>query len=124
MSEAAKEVLHIARILKALGVDIKYPITIHVDNTAAVFMATNITTSQRTRDADIRTKFVVQYMEDGTLKIVFVRGTDNKADIMTKNVNGDLHDKHVPKLMKGNEDTATKEGCWRVFCILESYESN
>ena len=46
LSEAAKEVLFIAQILKALGVDIEYPITIHVDNTAAVFMATNITTSQ------------------------------------------------------------------------------
>ena len=111
LSEAAKEVLYIAKILKALGVDIEYTITIHVDNTAAVFMATNVTTSQRMRHVDSRTKFVVRYTEDGTLKIVFVRGTENEADIMTKNVNGELYDKQVPKLMKGNADTAKQQGC-------------
>ena len=35
-----------------------------------------------------------------TFKVVFVRGTENKADIVTKNVNGERHDKHVLKLMK------------------------
>ena len=69
-------------------------------------MSTNITTSQRTRHVDIRSKFVVQYTENGTLKIVFVHGTENEADIMTKNVNVELNEKHVPKLMASDTDTA------------------
>ena len=81
-------------------------ITIHVDNTAAVLMSTNITTSQRTRQVDIQLKFVVQYTENGTLKIVFVRVTEKEADIMTKNVNGELNEKDVPKLMASGTDIA------------------
>ena len=34
-------------------------------------------------------------MEDGFIKIVFVRTQDNKADVFTKNVMGELHDKHT-----------------------------
>ena len=41
---------------------------------------------------------------DGMIKIIFVKGTDNDSDIMTKNVSGDLHDKHIPKMMKSVND--------------------
>ena len=110
LSEVAKEVLFIAQILKCMGIKVEYPIVIRVDNTAAIFLANNVTTSQRTRHVDIRTKFVTQYTgPDGLLKIVFVKGTDNDSDIMTKNVNGELHDKHVPKMMKNFNDEKKQE---------------
>ena len=51
---------------------------------------------------DIRTKYVNEYVEDGIIKIIFVQSGDNDSDIMTKNVNGDLLDKHAGKLI-GNK---------------------
>ncbi|CAJ1934699.1 unnamed protein product, partial [Cylindrotheca closterium] len=109
LSEVAKEVLFIAQILETMGVKVEYPIVIRVDNTAAIFMATNVTTNQRTRHVDIRTKFVTQYTgPDGILKILFVKGTDNESDIMTKNVTGNLHEKHIPKMMTNIDEGTTK----------------
>ena len=108
LSETAKEVLFIAQILKSMGVEIEYPMTIYVDNLAAIFMANNVTTSQRTRHVDIRTKFVTHFRENGILKIILVKGVDNESDIMTKNVKGELHDKHVPKLMTTTDEEIAK----------------
>ena len=70
-------------------------------------MSNNVTTNHRTRHVDIRTKFVMQYTgPDGMMKIIFVKGTENDSDIFTKNVTGELHDKHIPKMMKSlNEDS-------------------
>jgi len=98
LSEVAKEVLFIAQVLESMGVKVEFPIIRRVDNIVAIFMANNITTNQRTRHVDIRTKFVTQYTgPGGILKIVFVKGIDNESDIITKNVTGSLHEKHVPK---------------------------
>ncbi|CAJ1959428.1 unnamed protein product [Cylindrotheca closterium] len=109
LSEVAKEVLFIPQILETMGVKVEYPIVIRVDNTAAIFMATNVTTNQRTRHVDICTKFVTQYTgPDGILKILFVKGTDNESDIMTKNVTGNLHEKHIPKMMTNIDEGTTK----------------
>ena len=36
---------------------------------------------------------------DGFVKAVFVKTVDNDADIFTKNLGGDLHQKHSSKMM-------------------------
>ena len=54
---------------------------------------------QSTKHVDIRMKYVNEYVEDGIIKIIFVQSGDNDSDIMTKNVNGDLLDKHAGKLI-------------------------
>lgn len=45
-----------------------------------------------------------EYVEDGIIKIVFVKSSDNDSDIMTKNLNGDLHSKHSKKLIKAENE--------------------
>ena len=51
----------------------------------AIYLANNYTTSQRTKHIDIRAHFLREYIEDGTLKVIFIRSEDNDADILTKN---------------------------------------
>ena len=46
----------------------------------------------------MRTKYVNQYCEDGVIKIVFVESANNDADIFTKNLGQDHHNKHSNKL--------------------------
>ena len=38
-------------------------------------------------------------MEDGVLKIVYVKSEENDADIFTKNLGGELHGKHAVKFV-------------------------
>jgi len=94
LSEAAKKVKFIVQIMQSIGIEVKLPVIVRVDNVGAIFMAENLTTSQRTKHVDIRYHFVREFVEDGFIRIIFVRTTENTADIFTKNVSGPLHEKH------------------------------
>ena len=99
LSEAVKEIMFVLQLLESMKIKVKLPVTVRVDNVGAIFMSKNISTSNRTKHVDIRTKYVNEYVEDGIIKIIFVQSGDNDSDIMTKNVNGDLLDKHAGKLI-------------------------
>ena len=53
MSEAAKEIKFVYQILISMGLKVKTPIIVRVDNVGAMFMSENTSTSQRTRHVDI-----------------------------------------------------------------------
>jgi hypothetical protein len=60
-------------------------------------LANNYATSQRTKHIDIRAHFVREFIEDGIIKVVFVKSEDNDADIFTKNPTEELFKKHSIK---------------------------
>ncbi len=95
LGEAAKEIKFVVQVLLSMGIPVKLPIIVRVDNVGAIFMAENVTTSTRTRHVDVRYHFVREFVEDGFIKIIFVRTTENNADIFTKNVTGELYDTHT-----------------------------
>ena len=99
LSEAVKEIMFVLQLLESMKIKVKYPVTVLVDNVGAIFMSSNVTTSSQTKHVDVRTKYVRQYVEDGIVKIVFVRSESNRSDIMAKNVSADLHDEHVSHLV-------------------------
>ena len=87
MSEGVAEIMCIKQVLEFLHVEVGYPIIVNVDNVGAMGLANNQSSSQRTRHVDIRYHFVREFIEDGIVKIIFVRSEDNERDIFTKNVN-------------------------------------
>ena len=99
LAEAAKEVKFVYQVLQSMGMKIKTPIIVRVDNVGAIFIAENVAVSQRTKHIDVKYRFVQEFVMDGFLRIIFVRTADNHADIFTKNVSGDLHDKHCEHLI-------------------------
>jgi len=113
LSEAAKEVKFIAQIIESMGVEIQKPITVYIDNIGAKFMAYNVTTSQRTKHVDIRYHYVREFIQDGFLEVKFVKTTENVSDGFTKNLNGELYDKHKEKFIQDkrtlNEEETEKE---------------
>lgn len=96
----AKEVIFVKQLVASMGITIAFPIIIKVDNVGAIYLANNHTTSQRTKHIDIRQHFVREYIEDGILKVVFVKSEDNDADIFTKNTTEELFNKHSEKLVE------------------------
>ncbi len=70
-----------------------------VDNVGAIYMANNYTISQRNSYVDTRYHFVRNYVEDGILKVVFVRSEDNDADTFTDSPIVDLFQKHRCKFL-------------------------
>jgi hypothetical protein len=58
-------------------------------------MAENSSTGVRTRHVDTRSHFIHEFIEDGFIRVEFVRTVENDADIFTKNVSHDLYVKHT-----------------------------
>ena len=80
--------------MQSIGIEVKLTIIVQVDNVGAIFMAENLTTSQRTKHVDIHYHFVREFVEDGFIRIIFVQTMENTADIFMNNVIGPLHEKH------------------------------
>ena len=98
ISEVTMEILYIVGIMKFMNQKISYPIIVHVDNIGAVYLAKNATTGNRTKHIDTRYHFVREYIEDGIVKVIFVRSEANDADLFTKNLNGETFNKHCKSI--------------------------
>lgn len=85
-ADGAKELRFVAQVLITMGIPVKLPIIVRVDNVDAIFMAENVTVSPRTKHIDLRAKFVTSYVDEGFIKIIFVRSEENAADGFTKNI--------------------------------------
>ena len=107
MSEVAKEVIFAKQLIESMGITIQMPIVIRVDNVGAIYIGNNYTTSQRTKHIDIRAHFVREFIEDGIIKVIFIRSEDNDADIFTKNTTEELFKKHSTKNVEAvNKNTS------------------
>ena len=69
LSEVVKELKFIVQLLQTMNIEVELPITVHVDNVGAIWLSNNRTTSDRTKNIDIRTSFVKEYQEDGKIII-------------------------------------------------------
>ena len=104
MSELCSEIIYIKNTLEFLQVEIEFPIIVRVDNVGAMFLGNNPSLSQRTKHISIRQHFIRQYVEDGIIKIVFVKSKLNDADIFTKNLSKELFQRHYNKIMNGGDN--------------------
>ena len=100
ISEVCAEILFVKQIVEFLGIKVKRPIIVKVDNVGAIYLANNATTSNRTKHVDTRYHFVREYVTDGTVEIVFVKSAENTADMFTKNVNRELYQKHTKGMLE------------------------
>jgi hypothetical protein len=77
---------------------------VQVNNVGALFMTENVSTSsQRTKHVDVKYHFVRKYMEDGFIKIFFVRSEHNISDGFTKDVTGDINNARTSDYMAEQE---------------------
>jgi hypothetical protein len=65
-------------------------------------MAQNASSGVRTCHVDTRYHYIRENVEDGIIKIEFVRSSDNDSDIFTKNVNQEIYEKHVKNFLEDN----------------------
>jgi hypothetical protein len=83
-SEGAKEGVYLRALLQELGVELKEPTDLAVDNRAARDLCYNPEHHRRTKHIARRHFFVREKVEEGVLKVPFVRSADNLADFFTK----------------------------------------
>ena len=94
--------MFVAQLLESMQIVVKYAVMVRVDNVGAIFIASNITTTSCTKHVDIRYKYVNEYIEDGIVKIIFVKSADNNSNIPTKNLSAELHENQTRKILIEN----------------------
>ena len=99
----AQDMLHVMRLLVSLGLKVKLPMLLEMDNKGAVDLANNWSVGGRTRHVDVHNYFLRDLKDEGILRIQHVPGDDNDADIFTKNVTAAIHEKHIPKFVGVDE---------------------
>ena len=85
--------------MQTMKIEIELPIIVRVDNIRAIYIAENKSTTPRTKHIDIRTKFVNDYIDDGFIKIIFVKSEENDADIFTKNTTAEIQARNNRRLL-------------------------
>ena len=103
ISDAVKEIKFLYFLLQNLGIALDLPIVVKTDNIGALFMSQNSSTGVRTRHVDTRYHFIRENIEDGIIKMEFVKSLDNDSDIFTKNVNHESYEKHAKKFLQNKE---------------------
>ena len=104
MSDLVTEIIFIKNTLEFLGIKVELPIVVHVDNIGAIYLADNATSSNRTKHIDTRYHYTRDYVEDGIIKVKFVKSENNDADTFTKNTKSEDFMKHTAKYMSMRND--------------------
>ena len=81
--------------MESIGLKVKLPMILEIDNQRAVALANNWSAGGRTRHVDVRQNFLRKLKEDGILLVKWIPGPSNDADLHTKNLSGSDFKKHV-----------------------------
>lgn len=82
-AEAAKEAKYLKDLLEEIGFP-QQAICLFEDNKSVLAMAQKGVFSTRTRHIDLRYKYLLHAVRDGSVSLQYVSSTDNCADLMTK----------------------------------------
>jgi hypothetical protein len=97
LSEAEKEIRFIFYLLRDIRITVKFPIMVRTENIGAMFMVKTASSSVRTRHIVTRYHFIREHVQDGFIKIVFVKTDENDSDFFIKNFKKDTYERHVMK---------------------------
>ena len=83
-SEAAKEALHLRRLVSDLGDAVESPTHLSMDNQSGIAVAYNPEHHGRMKHVERRHLFIRECVEDGHIVVPFVSTHENLADFFTK----------------------------------------
>ncbi|CDO75026.1 hypothetical protein BN946_scf184640.g1 [Trametes cinnabarina] len=85
ISDCSRQVVWIRNLLSEIGYQLG-PIPIAGDNQGSLFMGSNPVTESRSKHIDIRYHAIREYIENKQVELFFIDGSDNPADLFTKNL--------------------------------------
>ena len=97
LSDASRQLVWINSLLGEIGMDLT-PIPLAGDNQGAIFMASNPVQERRIKHIDIRYHFIHQVIRDEQVILLFLEGSENPADMLTKNLGHIKFLKHRSRL--------------------------
>jgi hypothetical protein len=85
LSDCCKQAVWARQLLEGLGYTME-AIPIAGDNQGSLFTANNPVANNRTKHIDIRYHYIRECIVDGDVEVLYLPGSDNPADLLTKNL--------------------------------------
>ena len=106
----AQDVLFTRNLMKEiLGDQLLEPSYVYGDNVASLFLAQNNSLGQRTKHIDIRHRLMNDLVEQKLMELRHVQSDENTADVNSKAVKIETHEKLSPRLFEGLVIVKSKE---------------
>jgi len=99
----AQDMVYCHNVLTSLGLKVKLPMVLEMDNKGAVDLANSLSVGGRTRHVDVRMHYLRQLKDEGMIVIRHISGEENETDIFTKNTSTATFNKHVVQYV-GNDE--------------------
>ena len=87
------------RVLESMGLRVKKPMKLKVDNKGAKDLCDNWSVGGRTRHVEVKQMFLRELKEAKLIDTEWMPGEEMRSDIFTKNLAGPLFDKHGSKFV-------------------------
>ena len=116
---ATQELLWLKRLLEELGCPQKMPL-LFCDNKSTVALTKDPVFSARSKHIEVRYFFIRELVRKQELKALHIYGEENPADIFTKPLLKERHQKLVKML--GLCDPPTSGGCVEMTAVVASLE--
>jgi hypothetical protein len=97
-TQAAKEALWLKHLLAEIGFSLPQSIVIQGDNQGCIALTKNPTYHSRTKHIDIRHHFIREKVELGEVELQYCQTEEMVADVLTKALSRDKHEKHTSSL--------------------------
>jgi hypothetical protein len=103
-AHAAKEAIWLGRLFAGLQQPSTFPIPLLIDNQSAIAIAKNPEFHDRTKHIDIRYHFLRHKVESGELTLDYLSTNDQPADVLTKGLSREKHERFVKDMGLRCED--------------------
>jgi hypothetical protein len=107
-TETAQDMLFVMRILESMGLKVKKPMILYVDNKGAKDLVNNWSVGGRTRHIEVRQYFLRELKEQGIINCVWTAGNGMCSDLFTKNLPRQVYEKHT-KVYVGDDEYMCKQ---------------
>ena len=103
-----QDMMYGKQFLESLGLKVKTPMTLHMDNKGGVDIFNSWSIAGNTRAVSVRFAYIRELKENGILQIKWIKGEDNRADLFTKNLDGKTFARHA-EVFSGHRLAPAKE---------------
>lgn len=100
---AAQEMLYAKHVVESLGLKVKLPMVLEMDNKGAVDHSNSWSVGGHMRHVGTKQVFLRELKEEGILIIKWVSTDENEADLFTKNLDGPLFAKFAKAFVGDDE---------------------
>ena len=108
-TECVQDMLFGMHLLESMGLKVKKPMVLELDNKGSKDIIDSWSTSGRTRHIAVRHNFLRELKEEGTLIVRWIPEAQNSSDMFTKNLGGTKFEK-FSKTYVGEDKYMTSQG--------------